>query len=106
MANTANTTSTTYSNNFDFQQFYGMTNRTPAQLKMILAKQLLEAAARQLSRSERELRESLENYADDIDADCKARKAAREKAENAGREELVASTDATSSADYGKVDAV
>lgn len=103
MANTANTTTTTYSNNFDFQDFYNKTNRIPVRLQVKLGIQLIERAAQRLGKSERDLRDLLETYAEgcsDVDKTIKER---RDRQETAGREELTVSTDATSSAEGGKV---
>jgi len=88
--------------NFDFENYYKLIGKAPIGLRLYLAQQLLDNAASRISRSQKELRESIENCAEEIEEIRNARKKAYEAQENQGSPEIEINQE-TNSGDWGKV---
>jgi hypothetical protein len=88
--------------NFDFETYYKLIGKAPIGLRLYLAQQLLDNAASRIGRSQKELRASIEECADEIAEIRNARKKAYEAQENQGRPEMELPQKSTS-ADAGKV---
>ena len=88
--------------NFDFETYYKLIGKAPIGLRLYLAQQLLDNAASRIGRSQKELRASIEECADEIAEIRNARKKAYEAQENQGSPEIEIKQE-TNSGDWGKV---
>lgn len=68
------TTTTKYSNNFDFEGFFGLIKDAPAGTRLYLAQVLLENASEMMNRKQKDLRAQVEDLVAEVESVREARK--------------------------------